>query len=174
MRQVDTAALAADLTRGLSRLHSPHPEAVRRVVYRTLAAHGLPISHADGAHGERSERPATASVSSPLPWPREQQETLATLVLAREPDVADPAYIERVLVLLAERGRLSLPELSRAANYTSAIARRRLRLAVEALTAIGALTTRDSAYTLNTDWTPPAAAMSGQGQGHHRRSHRPR
>src|SRR5579885_1471731 len=84
--QFDAAALASDLTRDLARLPTLHREAVRRVVYRMLAAHGLPVTAPDD---ERAERTRAGAV--PL-WPREQQEALAEQVLARAPDVASPSY----------------------------------------------------------------------------------
>ncbi len=154
--QFDAAALASDLTRDLARLPTLHREAVRRVVYRTLAAHGLPVTAPDD---ERAERTCAGAV--PL-WPREQQEALAEQVLARAPDVASPSYVYRVLELLAARGSLTLPELTRAAEYTSAMARRRLRLTVDALVALGALTMREGAYALNMAWTPPPAKEPGR------------
>lgn len=163
--QFDATALAADLVRELHGLHTPHPEAIRRVVYRTLAAHGLPVSQ-EAIEGRGG--PTRGAVL----WPREQQEVLAAAVLARTPEVADPAYIYRVLALLAERGRLTLPDLVHAAGYSSAMARRRLRLAVEALAALGALTIRDGAYALNAAWTPPTPPRETRGAQNGRNANR--
>jgi hypothetical protein len=150
--QVDVAALTADLTRGLTALNAPHPGAVRRVVQRTLAAHGL------AAPGVGVGDTATP------PWSQEEQEALARAVLARAPEVADPAYVYRAIGLLAQRGRLTLPELTRAAGFDSAMARRRLRLAVEALVALSALSARDGAYSLNPAWKPPTPAATLHGR----------
>lgn len=155
--QLDVAALAADLTRGLAAAQVPNPEAVRRVVQRTLAAHGLPVETAPAREN------GAAQDTSASPWPRDQQEALARLVVARAPEVADPAYVHRVVGLIAQRGRLTLGELTRAAGYNSAMARRRLRLTVEALAALGALTIRDGAYSLNPQWKPPAPPMPSRG-----------
>ena len=166
--RLDAATLAADLARDLARLQTPHREAVRRVVYRALAAHGLPITALDD---ERAEGTHGIARSLPL-WPREQQEAIAEQVLARVPDVASPSYVYRVLELVAARGSLTLPELTRAAEYTSAMGRRRLRLTADALVAAGALSTHDGAYTLNMAWTPPSAKEAGRsakGQGKARR-----
>jgi hypothetical protein len=55
------------------------------------------------------------------------------------------------------------------------MARRRLRLTIEALVALGTLTVRDGAYSLNAQWTPPRPAEStprrrnGNGKGNLRR-----
>lgn len=163
--QLDATALAADLVRELHGLHTLHPEAIRRVVYRTLAAHGLPVSQ-EAIEGRGG--PTRGAVL----WPREQQEMLAAAVLARTPEVADATYVYRVLALLAERGRLMLPDLMYAAGYSSAMARRRLRLAVEALVALGALTTRDGAYTLNAAWTPPTPPRETRGAQNGRNANR--
>ncbi len=149
--QVDVAALTADLTRGLAALNAPHPGAVRRVVQQTLAAHGL------------APPDAGAGDAPPLPWSQEQQDALAQATLARAPEVADPAYVYRAIGLLAQRGRLTLPALTRAAGFASPMARRRLRLAVEALVALGALAARDGAYSLNSTWKPATPATTPRG-----------
>lgn len=162
--QIDAAALTADLTRGLATVNTANREAVRRVVQQALAAHGLVANtRRDSSAGHDA---------AAMPWPQEQQDALARAVLARAPDVADPAYVYRAVGLVAQRGRLALPELTRAAGYESAMARRRLRLTVEALVALGALTARDGAYSLNAQWTPSGPMGSAQKQGRTGRSRR--
>lgn len=154
--QIDAAALTSDLTRGLAAVNTANREAVRRVVQQALAAHGL------AANTRRDS--STAHDPAAMPWAQEQQDALARAVLARAPDVADPAYIHRAVGLVAQRGRQTLPELTRAAGYESAMARRRLRLTVEALVALGPLTVRDGAYSLNAQWAPPKPPADTRGR----------
>lgn len=155
---LDVARLTTDLTHELARTYGAHPDVVGRIVQRTLAAHGLPIDR------RAIERPSGgATLPEPLFWPRGQQEALAQQVVERAPEIADPAYVHRAVALLARRGRLTLPELMRAAGFESAMARRRLRLAVEAMTALGALIVHDGAYTLNAGYRPaPSGAASSR------------
>lgn len=167
--RLDVPALAADLTRDLARLYAAHPDIVRQIVQRTLAAHGLPISSFDTPRG--------APMADLTVWTQAQQDLLAQQVLARAPEVSDPAYVYRALAALTRRGRQTLPALTSAAGLDSAMARRRLRLAVEALAALGALAKRDGAYVLNPSYRPlplkgPASPRPGEPpkRMHHRQS----
>jgi hypothetical protein len=148
--RLDVEKLSADLSRELARFYGAHPDVVQRIVRQTLAAHGLPIS---------PERPPSLGRAAPTIetsiWSSAQQETLAQLVLTRSPEVTDPGYVYRIVEALARSGRLTLPDLTRATGLTSAMARHRLRLAVEALVFQGALKKCDDSYSLNPAYRPP-------------------
>lgn len=149
--RVDGAALADTLAVELARLPSPRPEVVRRLVARTLAAHGIPVPSRDNAGTETD--PAT------IPgWTAARQERVTAQVLARAPEVADPFYVHRALQLVSAQGRVSLPEIFHGAGLGSAMARRRLRLAVEALTALGVLAWQDGQYALADGGVAPRQA----------------
>lgn len=154
--QIDAAALAADLARDLSRLSSHHQEAVLRVVRRRLADYGLPVP-VSPARPEQPRRVTSSDVPSlDLPgWSPDALEAVTKAALARAPEVADPTYVTRALELVTRRGRATLAVLWGDAGLASPMSRRRLRLAVEALVALGALTEQRGAYSLNTAYQPP-------------------
>lgn len=164
----DATELAADLTHDLMRLRAHDEETVGRVVRRTLAAHGLPVQ-------QRTERARSAKnkAATAIPgWTRETRDAAARQVLTRVPDVANPSYVYHALAVIAENGGGTLASLTRAAGYDSAIARRRLRLAVEALATLGALHVRDGFYTLNTDYRAPTAPRPYAGSDYRRSERR--
>lgn len=173
---IDAAALAADLARDLAKLPAHHQEAVLRVVRRRLAEYGLPVpgeaprpaaegaraGTARGLSNEARGGPGNLARGGPggptldLPgWTTKEQEDVAARVLARVPEVADPAYVYRALDQVARQGRCTPAQLLNASGLSSPMARRRLRLAVEALDALGALTLQDGCYRLNTTYQPP-------------------
>ncbi len=148
---IDASALVADLARDLARLRYPRPDEIRRIVERALTAQGLPTG---GAGGLRSSGGRNVVPALPPGWSTARREAVGRQVIARAPDVADPLYVYRALALVAERGRLTVPGLLRASGLDSGMAKRRLRLAVEALAGLGALKERDGVYTLNPDYHP--------------------
>ena len=153
--RIDAAALSAELTDGLSRLRQPQERfAVERVVRRTLVAHGLAPDPREPGQTRQNQTAADL-----LPWSHDQLEALGRQVVSRAPEVADPGYARRILELLVQARQLSLPKLLAASGLSSAMSRRRLRLAAEALAALGVLTVRDGAYALNRDWTPGGGAV---------------
>ncbi len=146
--RLDADALAADLTRDLSRLRTYDAEAVGRVVRRVLSAHGLPVRIAVPARPGRSV--AVSNTPTVMPdWPRARQEAVAAQALARAPEVSHPRYVYQALALVASNGSGTLAQLTRASGLDSAMGKRRLRLAIDALVALGALTLRDGIYSLN-------------------------
>ena len=138
-------ALAADLTRDLSRLPAYDAASVGHVVRRVLATHGLP-TYDRPATPKHGATPATAPG-----WTRAQQDAVAARVIARAPEVSSPLYAHQALILAAGQGG-TLARLMRASGLDSAMSKRRLRLALDALVALGALTLRDEIYTLNPDY----------------------
>jgi len=150
---IDASALAADLARDLARLRYPRPDEIRRIVERALTAQGLPAGGA-GAPAGRGGGGRDVVPAAPPGWSAARREAVGRQVIARAPDVTDPLYVYRALALVAERGRLTVPGLLRASGLDSGMAKRRLRLAVEALAGLGALKERDGAYTLNPDYHP--------------------
>lgn len=146
---LDADAVAAGLTRDLAGLRAHDAEAIGRAVRRVLTAHGLPVrtQAARGAAGGQD--------TAPLPgWSREQQEAVAAQALARAPEVANPLYVHRALALVAVHGSGTLAHLTRMSGFDSAMGKRRLRLAIDALVALGALVVRDGIYTLDTEYRP--------------------
>jgi len=143
--RVDAAALAADLTRDLSRLRAYDTAAVGQVVRRVLSTHGLPVH-------DRPASPKHGATSATVPgWTRAQQDAVAARVIARAPEVSSPLYAHQALILAAGQGG-TLARLTRASGLDSAMSKRRLRLALDALVALGALTLRDEVYALNSDY----------------------
>lgn len=164
--RVNATALTADLTRDLSRLRAYDAASVGQVVRRVLSAHGLP------AH-DRPASPKYGAAPATVPgWTRARQEAVAALVIARAPEVSSPLYVHQALALSARQGG-ALARLTRASGLDSAMSKRRLRLALDALVALGALTLRDGVYTLDTDYQPERHARvprePGKQGGHPRR-----
>lgn len=154
--EIDAAALAADLARDLSRLSSHHQEAVLRVVRRRLADYGFPVPVPPAPPEQPRRGVGSVAPALDLPgWPAGALEVVTKLVLARAPEVADSAYVTRALELVTRRGRTTLATLWSDAGLAAPMSRRRLRLAVEALAALGALTEQRGMYSLNTAYQPP-------------------
>jgi len=145
--RVDAAALAADLTRDLARLRAYDTASIGQVVRRVLSAHGLPV-HDRPVSLKHGAAPATVPG-----WSRAQQEAVAARVIARAPEVSSPLYVHQALTLASGQGG-TLARLTRASGLDSAMSKRRLRLALDALVALGALTLRDEVYTLDTEYRP--------------------
>ncbi len=170
---LDAAALADDLTRDLARLRAHDAESIGRVVRRVLAAHRLPVQppwtqtrtgrRTAGAAGETAPGAGPATIAG---WSREQQEAMAALALARAPEIASPLYVDRALTMVAVHGGGTLARLTRESGFDSAMGKRRLRLAIDALAALGALVARDGVYTLNTEYRPPHQPRGPHGPGH--------
>jgi len=166
---IDAKRLATDLAGELARLRTTHPDAVERVVRRVLAAQGLPAQtpRERGQEGDRAGRGAardgragtsaatTALAMTASGWSRDGLAAVAAQVLARTPEIADAAYVDRVLALVAGAGRAMLPALLQSSGLDSAMARRRLRLTVETMAALGPLLVQNGVYTLNTHYQPP-------------------
>ncbi len=178
---IDAKKLATDLAGELARLRATHPDAVERVVRRVLAAHGLPVQAPPGrgqerrrtdggaARDKRGGADVTSAAMTASGWSREQLATVAAQVLTRTPEIADAAYVERVLALVARAGRATLPALLQSSGLDSAMARRRLRLTVESMAALDLLLARNGVYTLNAHYQPPvkqpgAGRRASQGQ----------
>lgn len=157
---LDAAALRADLTRELAQLHVRDVVAVGRVVDAVLRAHGLPLAPAHPSEQRRTRRgPGARKQGSgtssrpyappPPGWTQEQLRATAARVLRQWPEIdADPAYVENALTLVVRLGRPTLSDLLRASGYDSPMARRRLRLAVEGLVAVGALIRHTDRYSI--------------------------
>ncbi len=170
---IDAKRLAMDLAGELARLRTTHPDAVERVVRRVLAANGLPAQapRGRGQEGDRAGRGAardgrggtsaatTALAMTASGWSRDGLAAVAAQVLGRTPEIADAAYVDRVLSLLAQAGRATLPALLQSSGLDSAMARRRLRLTVETMAALGPLLVQNGVYTLNTQYQPPTGSM---------------
>ncbi len=174
---IDTKRLATDLAGELARLRTTHPDAVERVVRRVLAAYGLPTQAPRGGEQEGGARriaardgrggtiaATTAMAMTASGWSRDGLAAVAALVLARTPEIADGAYVDRVLALVARAGRATLPALLQSSGLDSAMARRRLRLTVETMAALGPLLAQNGVYTLNTHYQPPVK-QTGAGRG---------
>ena len=143
--RVDAAALAADLTHDLSRLRAYDTASVGQVVRRVLSTHGLPVH-------DRPASPKHGATSATVPgWTRAQQDAVAARVIARAPEVSSPLYAHQALILAAGQGG-TLARLTRASGLDSAMSKRRLRLALDALVTLGALTLRDEVYALTPDY----------------------
>lgn len=161
--RLDAAGLAADLARDLARLRAHDDESIGRAVRRVLAAHGLPAP-------PLSPRDTPGTVPPTLPgWSREDQDAVAAQVLAHAPEVSSPFYVHRALALVAAHGRGTLAQLTRASGFDSAMGRRRLRLAIDGLVALGALVARDGAYLLNTEYRPQPQPIPRSRPPQHRR-----
>jgi len=159
--RLDADALAADLTRDLSRLRTYDAEAVGRVVRRVLSTHGAPVRTAVQARPDRTG--AVGATPAAIPdWPRARQEAVAARVLAHAAEVSHPRYVYQALALIAGHGGGTLAHLTRASGLDSAMGKRRLRLAIDALVALGALALRDGIYTLTMEDHPP---HTPRGQG---------
>ncbi len=182
---IDAKRLATDLAGELARLRTTHPDAVERVVRRVLAAHGLPTQAPRGSGQERggagrvaardgrggTSAATTAMAMTASGWSRDGLAAVAAQALARTPEIADAAYVDRVLALVARAGRATLPALLQSSGLDSAMARRRLRLTVETMVALGPLLVQNGVYTLNTHYQPPvrqARAGRGASQGQRR------
>jgi len=174
---IDAKRLATDLAGELARLRATHPDAVERVVRRVLAAHGLPVQapRGNGQEGGRAGRitardgrggtsAATTMAMTASGWSRDGLAAVAALVLARTPEIADGAYVDRALALVARAGRATLPALLQSSGLDSAMARRRLRLTVETMAALGPLLAQNGVYTLNAHYQPPVK-QTGAGRG---------
>lgn len=153
-RGLDAVALRADLTRDLAQLRTRDMTAVGRVVDRVLLAHGLPIAPARTSMRRGSEAKKRGASVSPRPyippppgWTEGQLRAMAARVLRHSPEIGgDAAYVENALALVVRLGRPTLSDLLRASGYESPMARRRLRLTVEGLVAVGALVRHADRY----------------------------
>jgi len=74
--------------------------------------------------------------------------TLVERVLAAQPEIGSARYVQLTLDALGRQGALSLLQLGTITGMTSPMARRRLRLAVEGLCAVGAVRAEGSRYIL--------------------------
>jgi len=151
----DVATLRADLTHGLTQLRAHDAGAVGRVVDAVLLAHGAPLAPARPPEPRQTRLRAEAkkrgsglpSTPPPPGWTQGQLRATTARVLRHSPEIGvDPAYVENALALVVRLGRPTLSDLLRAAGYESPMARRRLRLAVEGLAAVGALVHHSDRY----------------------------
>lgn len=153
---IDVASIVADLAPQLSRLREPRVETVERIVARVLSAHGLSLRIDGVAVDKRGIGRRAVNLPLVLPgWTEEQQEAVAAQALARTPDIQDTFYVYRALGAVAAHANVPLEEIARATSLGSGMARRRLRLALEALCALGVLVVRGNTYALNPDYRPP-------------------
>lgn len=126
-----------------------NPEAVRATIARVLAAHGVAVPGAAGgatlldAGGPRAE-----PVLPVLPgWDSARLAAIVAAV-ARQPEIGGVRTLHLALGSLAGGDPLSAAEAAREAGLTSAMARHRIRLALEGLCAMGVLRRQGEHFAL--------------------------
>ena len=129
------------LVSDLAGLGSAGEDDLRRAVTSVLAAYGFDVAAAE-------EEPVEESKASIPGYDRRQVVTLVERVLAAQPEIGSARYVQLTLDALGRQGALSLQQLGTITGMTSPMARRRLRLAVEGLCAVGAVRPEGSRYIL--------------------------
>jgi len=130
----DPQPLIEQLVADLTALPRRDEAALRETVSAVLSAYGFQATGA-GDHAAS----ATGGERAPVVpgWDRTRIEALTTHVLAAQPEIGARRYVHLSLEGLARQGTLTAAQLAAAADLTSPLARRRLRLALEALAAAG-------------------------------------
>ena len=141
----DPQPLIEQLVADLSALPHQNGAALRETVTAVLTAYGFqatgPADHAVSATGGE-----TAPV---VPgWDRARIEALTTRILAAHPEIGARRYVHLSLEGLARQGSLTAAQLAAAADLTSPMAQRRIRLALEALAAAGVARREGQRFTL--------------------------
>ncbi len=142
-------ALIDHLVSDLAGLGSADTDEIRRAVTSVLAAYGFDIPTTE-------EQPVVAVQASIAGYDRRQLATLIEQVLASQPEIGGARYVQLTLEALGRHGALSLQQLGTTTGLTSPMARRRLRLTVEALCGAGAAQLQGSRYCLVPN--PPRSA----------------
>jgi hypothetical protein len=121
------------------------PDTVRTTVSSVLAAYGFRVRQdATPDADSRPERPAPA-----IPGlDRGRVEDLTRQLLAEQPEISSPRYIQAVLETLASDGPATQSRIAGVAKMTSPMARRRLRLTLDGLIRIGAVSCVGDRYAL--------------------------
>jgi hypothetical protein len=116
---------------------------LRQTITSVLAAYGLSVPPA----GTPSEAPVEEANSVPG-FDRRRLETTSQQIVVAQPEIGSKRYVQVTLDALARQGALSLAQIGCIAEMTSPVARRRLRLTVEALCAAGIVRRSGSHYSL--------------------------
>jgi hypothetical protein len=130
------------LVADLSAAHSLDAAALRQTITSVLAAYGL---RAAPVETPPPAPPAPASI------PGRDRKSVALLgqqILAGQPEIGSTRYVQLALEALAQQGALTLPQLGSITGLTSPVARRRLRLTVEALCQAGVTRRAGERYSL--------------------------
>jgi hypothetical protein len=142
--------LAADLSAGAALDEA----ALRQTITSVLRAYGFGV-----ATSEPQLEPAPASTPAPAVSPaipglhRRRLLAITKQLLAEQPEISSPRYIQLPLDALAQQGDLTQSQIVKATSMESPIARRRLRLALEGLCRAGVLRFDGSRYSLS-GYTP--------------------
>lgn len=136
-------ALIDHLVADLGTVDSRDADAVRRTVTSVLGAYGFYLPEA----GQRlpapsTETPVATSAMSPpsIPgWDRQRLQNLARALAARDPEIGGVYYLYLSLETIATRGACSAVQIASLAGLSSPLAKRRLRLSLEALLGAGVL-----------------------------------
>ena len=126
-----------------------NPEAVRVTIARVLAAHGVVVP--DAAGGAPSLGAGCMRAEPVLPMlPGWDPARLAAIVaaVARQPEIGGVRTLHLALCSMASGDPLSAAEAAREAGLTSAMARHRIRLALEGLCAMGVLRRQGDRFAL--------------------------
>ena len=145
-QQTGLAPIAAErlieqLVADLHQADAGNPDLVRATVTRVLGAHGiaLPCVAAPAtAPGAAARRPEPGLLVVPG-WEPARLAAVLAAVAARQPEIDGVRTLRLALDMLSGGQALSAAEAARAAGLTSAMARRRMRLALEGLCAAGML-----------------------------------
>jgi hypothetical protein len=131
--------LVADLTS----VGTADEASLRQTVSSVLAAYGFAVAAADPV----ADTPVTEATSVPG-FDRRRLDALSQSIVAAQPEIGNARYIQLIVGALARQGALTVQQLSNITGYTSPMARRRLRLALDALDAAGVARMAGSRYSL--------------------------
>jgi len=140
----DPQPLIEQLVADLTALSRRDETALRETVTAVLTAYGFQAAAAD-EHPARAAGEAAPVVPG---WDRARIDALATRVLATHPEIGARRYVHLSLEGLARQGSLTAAQLAASADLTSPMAQRRVRLALEALAAVGVARREGQRFTL--------------------------
>jgi hypothetical protein len=147
----DPQPLIEQLVADLTALPGRDEAALREAISTVLAAYGFQATTA----GDQAASPANSEAAPVVPgWNRARIAALTTRLLAAHPEIGNRRYLHLSLEGLARQGSLTAAQLAASADLTSPLARHRLRLALEALTAAGVARRDGQRFTL----LPPGGA----------------
>lgn len=114
-------------------------ERLRQTIVVVLDGYGFPASSPAPSTSPRSApaQPAQSSLPSLPGWERARLQQAVAQVVAQRPDIGGQGYVHLALQALARHQTITVAAAARDAHLTSALARHRVRLALEGLCAAG-------------------------------------
>ena len=109
--------------------------AMRQAIASVLGAHGFKLPQ--NRPPPRLDHDPGAELPAIPGWDRQRVQAIIAQILAGNPDIGGPRYLQVSLAALAAQGHITAAQLAISIGVTSPVGRRRVRLALEALCASG-------------------------------------